>query len=353
VLGVGLAAVGQVDKGSSSTAPQEAQIGSGQEAAAANPQTAGAAATGTIQGTVLDPTGVPVSGAQVRLTREPAIPVRTATTEQDGQFSFTDVPPGTFDLSITFAGFKVKDVAGTLSQSDGGVLPAIKLELAPIVSDVTVHLTVEEIATEQIKEQEQQRLVGVIPNFYATYAKDPAPMTSKQKFGLAWKAAIDPTSFVIAGIIAGGEQANNSFPGYGQGAAGYFNRFGAAYGDFFIGTYISNAILPSLFKQDPRYFYKGTGSVNSRILWALKRAVMTRGDNGHWQPDYSGILGAMATGSISNLYYPEGSHRGFETTLTNTAIGIGTSAAVNILQEFVFPKVTPKVAKAAKDPPKS
>jgi hypothetical protein len=211
-----------------------------------------------------------------------------------------------------------------------------------VVTDVSVRLTVEEIATEQIRQQEQQRLLAVIPNFYTSYVADAAPMNTKQKFGLAWKAAIDPTSFLIAGIIAGGQQANNSMPGYGQGAAGYANRFGAAYGDFFIGTYISNAILPSILKQDPRYFYKGTGTIKARIRYALAMSVITKGDNGHWQPNYSGILGSMAAGGISNLYYPEGSRHGFQTTLNNTLIGIGTNAGVNILQEFVFRKLTPK-----------
>jgi hypothetical protein len=170
-------------------------------------------------------------------------------------------------------------------------------------------------------------------------------MNPKQKFELAWKLVIDPSSFVIAGIIAGGQQANDSFPGYGQGAAGYGRRFGAAYGDFFIGTYIGNAILPSILKQDPRYFYKGSGTTKSRILYAISRSVMTKGDNGHWQPDYSGILGSLAAGGIANLYYPEGSRHGFSTTLDNTLIGIGTSAGVNILQEFVFRKLTPKTPK--------
>ena len=181
----------------------------------------------------------------------------------------------------------------------------------------------------------------MIPNIYVSYVANAAPMNTKQKFELAWKLVIDPSSFVIAGIIAGGQQANNSFPGYGQGAAGYARRIGAAYGDFFIGTYVSNAILPSILKQDPRYFYKGTGTTKSRILYA----VMARGDNGRWQPDYSGILGSLAAGGISNLYYPEGSRHGFSTTLTNTLIGIGTGAGVNILQEFVFPKITPKLPK--------
>ncbi len=278
-----------------------------------------------------------------------ALPVLATSTSQDGEFSFTNVAPGPFELSVAIAGFKTKTASAVLPANENYLAPAITLELAPVVTDVTVKLTTEEVAAEQIKMQEQQKLLAVIPNYYATYVADAAPMSPKQKFGLAWKLAIDPTSFLIAGIIAGGEQANNSMAGYGQGAAGYGNRFGAAYGDFFIGTYISNAILPSILKQDPRYFYKGTGTVKSRILYALAMSVVTKGDNGHWQPNYSGLLGSLATGGISNLYYPEGSRNGFETTLNNTLIGIGTSAGVNILQEFVFRKVTPK--KPPVDPP--
>jgi hypothetical protein len=307
------------------------------------PPSTGAPTTGTISGTVLDVTGAPVSGAKVTLTRtETTLPAETLT-EPDGQFTFTNVAPGPFHLDFALAGFKSKTVSATLLNARDYLEPAITLEPAPVVTDMNVHLTTEEIATEQIKAQEQQRLLGVIPNFYTSYLMNAAPMNPKQKFELAWKLVIDPSSFVIAGIIAGGQQANNSFPGYGQGAAGYARRIGAAYGDFFIGTYVSNAILPSILKQDPRYFYKGTGTTKSRILYAMKRSVIARGDNGRWQPDYSGILGSLAAGGISNLYYPEGSRHGFSTTLTNTLIGIGTGAGVNILQEFVFPKITPKL----------
>jgi len=302
-------------------------------------------ATGTITGTVLDVTGAPLADAKVILAGDAKNPGNQTVTGQGGQYSFASLAPGVYQLSITHTGFQTKTVSATLPIGQDYIAPAIRLELTPVVTEVDVRLTTEEIAEEQIKQQEQQKLLAVIPNFYTSYVANPAPMNTKQKFELAWKAVIDPSSFVIAGIIAGGQQANNSFPGYGQGAAGYANRFGAAYGDFFIGTYISNAILPSIFKQDPRYFYKGTGTTKSRIAWALKRSVMARGDNGHWQPDYSGILGSLAAGGISNLYYPEGSHHGFETTLTNTLIGIGTSAGVNILQEFVFPKITPKLPK--------
>jgi len=334
----------QAERHTSVTAASELQ---GQPVDANTPTSGlarGALAIG-ISGTVLDVTGTPVSGAQVTLIREGTTSIQASPTAEDGHFSFTNVAPGPFELSIALAGFKTKTVSGTVPTSENYLVPAITLDLAPLVTDVKVRLTTEEIAEEQIKEEEQQRLLAVIPNFYASYVADAAPMTPKQKFKLASKLVIDPSSFVIAAIIAGGQQANNSFPGYGQGAAGYARRFGAAYGDFLIGTYLSNAIFPSILKQDPRYFYKGTGTTKSRILYAISRSVMTRGDNGHRQLDYSGILGSLAAGGISNLYYPEGSRHGFSTMVNNTLIGIGTSAGVNILQEFVFRKVTPKTPK--------
>jgi hypothetical protein len=311
----------------------------------ASQQSSPIAPIGSISGAVLDPKGAPVAGAQIVITRNGTQLVAPTSTAEDGHYNLTSVSPGPFQLSVALAGFKTSSVSGMLPETQGYLAPILTLELAPVVTEVSVRLTTEEVAEEQIKEQEQQKLLAVIPNYYTSYVMNAAPMNPKQKFELAWKLAIDPSSFVIAGIIAGGQQANNSFPGYGQGAAGYARRFGAAYGDFFIGTYVSNAILPSLFKQDPRYFYKGTGTTKSRILYAIKRSVMTRGDNGNWQPDYSGILGSLATGGISNLYYPEGSRHGFSTTLTNTLVGIGTGAGVNLLQEFVFPKITPKLPK--------
>jgi hypothetical protein len=106
------------------------------------------------------------------------------------------------------------------------------------------------------------------------------------------------------------------------------------------GTFIGSAILPAVLKQDPRYFYKGTGTKKSRVLYALANAVICKGDNGHWQPNYSAILGGIASGGISNLYYPS-SDRGAGLIFENALIGMGTTAAANILQEFVIRKLTP------------
>jgi hypothetical protein len=201
-------------------------------------------------------------------------------------------------------------------------------------------MTKTEAAEKQIKQEEKQRVLGFMPNFYVSYDPNPIPLDSKQKFELAWKTTVNPYSFAIIGAIAGIQQADNSYSGYGQGAQGYGKRYGAGYADFVTGTFIGGALLPSILKQDPRYFYKGTGSTHSRVLYAMANAVICKGDNGRWQPNYSNILGSLAAGGISNAYYPA-SDRGAALTFENAFIGIGATAAVNVLQEFVVRKLTP------------
>src|SRR5262249_5381575 len=200
-------------------------------------------------------------------------------------------------------------------------------------TEVRVTPSVEQIAQDEIKAEEKQRALGFIPNFYVTYNPNAVPLSPKQKFELAWKSTTDPVTFGLTAAIAGVEQATNYASGYGQGAAGYGKRFGAAYADSVTGTFIGGAILPSLLKQDPRYFYKGSGSKSSRILYALANAVICKGDNGHWQFNYSSIGGSLAAGALSNLYYPGKDRNAATWTFENTLIGIGATAATNLLQE--------------------
>jgi hypothetical protein len=298
---------------------------------------------GSITGTLLDSTGAAVIGARVKLTLENQSPSQEVVSGDGGQFSFADVPPGPFQLTITAEGFATQVASGKLLPGEVCVVPQIALTIAPAVTEVRVRVSPVEEAEEEIKIEERQRVFGVIPNFYVSYIPDAAPLTSKQKFKLAWRATIDPVNFLVVGAVAGVQQADNDFSGYGQGAQGYGKRYGAAYGNLVSGTFIGAAILPSLLKQDPRYFYKGTGTVKERVLYAIANAVICKGDNGHWQPNYSGILGSLAAGGISNLYYPPQNRDGATLTFENTLIGIGTSAAVNIIQEFIIPKLTPNL----------
>jgi len=283
--------------------------------------------------------GAVVPGAHVTLARQDPPLTQDVTSDSDGQFFFSDVTPGPFQLTITSQGFTPRTTSGMLHSGEDCGVPPVVLTVASSASEVKVLLTPVEIAQAEIKDEEKQRVLGVIPNFYVTYNPAAVPLNPRQKFELAWKLTVDPVNFGVTAAIAGIQQASNSFSGYGQGAQGYGKRLGAAYTDSVTSTFIGGAILPSLLKQDPRYFYKGTGSRHRRFLYALANSVICKGDNGHWQANYSALLGSLAAGGISNLYYPE-SDRDATVTFENTLIGIGASAANNVLQEFVIRKLT-------------
>jgi hypothetical protein len=297
---------------------------------------------GSISGTVVDQSGAVVAGARVKLTGEGISESQEAVTGADGTFSFAKVAPGAFQLTVVAAGFATQATSGTLHAGENYVAAVWALAVATAMTDVEVGVSQIEVAEEQIKVEEQQRVLGVLPNFYVSYIPDAVPLTSKQKFRLAFRTVIDPFTFVSVGGAAGVQQWQNHFEGYGQGAQGYAKRFGAGYGDTLSGTFIGGAILPSLLKQDPRYFYKGTGSVPSRFLYAIANAFICKGDNRRWQANYSNMLGSLAAGGISNLYYPAQDRDGAALTFENAALGIASTAVSNLFQEFIVKKLTPK-----------
>jgi hypothetical protein len=312
------------------------------EPSSASAQLPGPPLPGIIHGTVVDPNGTAVAGARVKLAQQGQAANPETQTGDDGQYSFANIAPGPFQLSIAAEGFATQTASGVLHSGENVVVPQITLALTTEVTEVRVEFTPVELAQEQIRDEEKQRVLGFIPNFYVSYIPNAAPLNTRQKFELAWKSTVDPVTIGITGAVAGIQQANNQFSGYGQGAQGYAKRFGASYADVVTSTFIGGAILPSLFKQDPRYFYKGTGSKRSRVLYAIANSVICKGDNGRWQACYSTLIGGIAAGGISNLYYPA-SDRGAGLTFENAAIGIGASAAANILQEFVIRKLSTHV----------
>jgi hypothetical protein len=278
----------------------------------------------------------------VKLTREDQSASQEVISGDDGQFSFANIAPGSFQLTIAAAGFAAQTSSGILHSGEVYIVPQVAMALATVVTEVRVTPSQTEVAEVQLKDQEKQRVLAFIPNFYVSYIPNAVPLTSKQKFELAWKTTLDPITFGVTAAAAGIEQADDQYGGYGQGAQGYGKRYGAAYADLVAGTFIGSAILPSLLKQDPRYFYKGTGTTRSRLLYAIANAVICKGDNRHWQANYSNIFGNLAAGGMSNLYYPA-NDRGAGATFESAAIGIGATAAANVLQEFVVRKLTPKV----------
>jgi hypothetical protein len=296
---------------------------------------------GDVSGSIVDPSGAAVSGARVALAIGDQATRQETLSGEDGQFYFGGVAPGPFEITITKEGFAPQTVSGNLHSGEIYQALRIALTLASEKTELEVLVPRVEVAEEQIKEEEKQRVLGFLPNFYVSYVPDAVPLTSKQKFKLALRTTVDPVTFLLTGAIAGVEQWQNDFSAYGQGAQGYGKRYGAESADTVSSTFIGSALLPSLLKQDPRYFYKADGSARSKIWYALAMAVSCKGDNGHWQVNYSSILGSLAASGISNLYYPAQDRNGTALTFENTAIGIGTTAAANLLQEFVIRKLTP------------
>jgi hypothetical protein len=320
-----------------------------QEAAQAttNPQPAMA----SVHGTVESADGTVYEGARVVLSRPGDPAAATQRTDGSGAFNFEQLNPGEFKLTISSSGFQSQTISGDLNAGEAYDARTIVLPVAGAANSVEVSGgSQEEIAEAQLNIEEQQRVLGILPNYYVSYDPDALPLTPRQKFQLAWRTSIDPVTFMMTGAVAGIEQANHTFKGYGEGAEGYGKRFGANYADNFDADMIGGAILPSLFKQDPRYFYQGTGSIRSRTMHAIASAVMCKGDNGRWQFDYSGILGGIAAGGISNLYYPSGDRSGVQVTFENALIGTAESAAANLIQEFVIRHLTPRVPAYASAP---
>jgi hypothetical protein len=300
--------------------------------------------TASLSGIVVDPTGAAVAGARITLATVDGAPARTTIADNTGAFIFRDLPAGDFHLTIlptvNMGSFVAPDIH--LLADEQRQLPNIVLSLAGTSSNVEVTASQSQIAEAQLHEELHQRALGIFPNFYSSYIWNAAPLNSRQKFVLALRSTIDPVNFLGTAAIAGAEQAVNHYPAYGQGAQGYAKRYGATYADDFDARMIGSALLPSLLHQDPRYFYKGRGTIRARFLYAVKSAVITRGDNGQLQPNYSYVLGSFASGAIANAYHPA-SDRGLGLTIGNGFINIAGHAAEDVIREFVLRGLTPGV----------
>jgi hypothetical protein len=303
-------------------------------------------ALASLHGVVTSTDGAVYEGARVvlEMSGAAAAPPAATQTDSDGAFSFSNLPAGAFRLTISSRGFVTQSISGVLRADEDFDAHTIALPLVGATNEITVSAESQvEIAQEQLNFEEKQRVLGVFPNFYVSYDPHPEPLTTRQKYQLAWRTSIDPVTWMMTASVAGMEQASNTFAGYGQGAQGYGKRFGANYADGFTETMIGGAILPALFKQDPRYFYKGTGSIPSRAMYAIANSVICKGDNGRWQPNYSSILGGLASAGISNLYYPASNRSGVQVTFANVLIGTAEGAMQNLAQEFIVRRLTPRL----------
>lgn len=299
----------------------------------------------TLSGTVVDKNGDALQGAELMLSGPAGCPVRTVQSGSNGQFEFTGLHPNVYKLTVSAPGmstFTLSDIP--LRAGEFHFLPPVTLSLSPVITSVTVTPNSKQLSEEQLHIAEQQRVAGIIPNFYSSYNRNAPPMLAKQKFQLSVRSIIDPVTFLTVAGTAGVEQYRNAFPAYGGGIEGYGKRYGAALANHTSGILLGKAVYPSIFHQDPRYLYKGKGSIGSRALYAISATVIARGDNGRWEPNYSNVLGHFSAAAISNLYYPA-SDRGASLTIVNGLAGIGGGAVSNLLREFILKRFTSHVPK--------
>jgi len=304
----------------------------GQQIASLPPQPA------TVIGTVVDGNGGVIPGATVALSRSGSDQHLITNCDGNGFFRFANVSPGA-DWHVTV---RARDFADWMSKmlvlSPGQyfLLTGVQLHLAMVEVSVTA-LTPEQMATQEVRTEEKQRILGVIPNFYVVYDRDPVPLTPKLKFQLAVKALTDPAT--IAGFVLNASiyQAVH-YPDYREGLVGYGERLGSTFAGGYTNVLIGDALLPSILHQDPRYHYRGPGTTRSRLLFALSNPIVTHGDNGRRQINFSGIGGDLASGAIANAYYPS-QERGGSLVIKSALIGAGGRIANGLLQEFVLKRI--------------
>jgi hypothetical protein len=289
---------------------------------------------GTIIGTAMDTNSGTIPNASVLVQGIVSSDRYTAQTNDYGFFQISGVKSGiSYRLTVSAKGF------GDWSLPSITLAPGQYLDVTGITLAVTDMVTVqaagstEEIAKQEVDLETKQRAFGVLPMFYAVYDSNPVPLGSKLKFKLAFRTAIDPFSIGADFFLAGVKQADNS-PSYGQGFQGYAKRVGADYANGFTDIMIGGALLPSVLHQDPRYFYQGTGSKKSRVLHALSGPFMAKGDNGHWQPNYSSVGGYLSSGAIANTYYP-GRNRGTAVVFSIALVDAGATMVADVIQEFI------------------
>jgi hypothetical protein len=309
-------------------------VATGQEFTEANLQ------PGSIIGTVTDVNDDIIPGATVTLQSPLTGDKRSTMSGDNGSYAFNDLRPGVaYQVTICAVGYATW-TSSTFTVDPGQIdlLTGSKLQITGEAASVTVYASSEDVAAEQVKVEERQRVFGFIPNFYTVYDHDAVPLSAKLKFRLALKASTDPVIFAAVAFTAAIHQAGDT-PDFGQGAKGYGQRMGALYANGVDDIMIGDAILPSILHQDPRYFYQGTGSKRSRTFHALGNAFICKGDNGKWEPNYSNVGGDLAAGAISNIYYPR-ANRGTGIVFENALIAAGGRMANGLVQEFILRRFT-------------
>ncbi len=184
--------------------------------------------------------------------------------------------------------------------------------------------------------REDTHILGIVPDYDTVRDASGVilPISARRKFWLATQDVFDPFSFLITGFYAGGAQLTNQYHEFGQGMKGYAKRYAGAFADNAVGNYLTEAAFPVMLHQDPRYFRMGNQfGFWKRVGYSASRVLVTRGDSGARQFNFSEVVGNGAAASVAAFYYPP-SGRHPEEVCEKWALNVGSDAGFNILKEF-------------------
>jgi hypothetical protein len=182
--------------------------------------------------------------------------------------------------------------------------------------------------------QQTKRMFWIIPNFAAVSADaETQPLTTGGKYRIAMQDSVDYSSFVWAGMLAGQSMALRSYPELRNGVAGYSRYYWRAFVDQASGSFFTEAFVPAIRHEDPRYFTRGHGGFFHRIEYALSCVVVTKMDSGGTGFNYAEIVGNGMEAGLSNFYYPP-QERGLGSTAVNWAAQLEAASLNNIIREF-------------------
>ena len=202
-----------------------------------------------------------------------------------------------------------------------------------LLSDPTQPSVAERTVDTNPSQRESRRILGIIPNYRTSPSlENYEPLSTKEKFKVASQDAFDPGTVALAVVFGGYGQLTNSNRSFGQGAAGFGRYFGASYGDWVIGDYMTEGVFPTLLQQDPRYFRRSTGSGWSRVGYAMGQIFWTHRDSGGTQFNFSEVLGDSTAVAISNAYYSD--NRTVSNAVSGLGLQLGVDMAANVLKEF-------------------
>lgn len=305
----------------------------------------------SIAGTVRDSRGTLLAGVGVTLLGEDNAVDRVVTADDNGAFTFTDLPAGTYRVKINVTGLEPFVSAPVIvGIGETRELAAVAMRVSTKTTTVNVVATVNDVARAQVQQEEEQRILGLLPNYYTSYIWNAAPMMRNLKFNMALRTTTDPVTFLVVAGVAGVEQAHKTFPGYGQGFEGYAKRYGASYADTVSSTMFGGAIFPVLLHQDPRYFYRGSGSIRSRLpLRTGFDRCLQRRQRSPGTELLSCVGELRSSGSLESVSSSARSASGL--TFRNGLIITGSGAVVNVLREFLSRKLTPNVPAFANGKP--